>query len=428
MAVNNNAPIPNNRGFINVNDADSIFVPFSIEGDRSDYLEYKVASVKVAFHRTIPENSVLVKMNRFTGRLKVSTSFRTKLSGLRGESQELKTGGGRFLNPIFTKSILVPIMDRDIDYPRAFYDTSDGIHANVDIALKVKITDPILYLKYGRYQLAQLNILTQNLLRTYIKSKKYDELSSGRISLNEFDPVVAGQNGGNAQSAYDDFEKRYGIKVETVQLKDIKLPPNMQKIYDDKKEAEKRKEAQQVQLEAAQEKALAEAKILKIRAEAEAERNKKLIASRIQGLIDSGVSPDRINEELGTIIATGSPNANVIVGGNSRSNDVAAGVVVGQNISQKRAQNVSTNGTNKTRVQILIELVQSMIQAGIVDTSYLGAYQRFINSLRTNQELIKLVNGFSEDQFKQVTNSVLSGEFVRNFMGPDSNSNTKKRN
>lgn len=400
------------ENIVDVNKADAIFIPSDIQGDKTDYTEYKVG-----FYRTVPANCALVRKNRITGKIYLVSSM--------DRNGDIIGGGFKLMPPFITKSIFVPIIDRTIDYPRADYETADGIKANIDIALKVKISDPVSYLTEGKHQLNQLNILTQNLLREFIKHKEYDALTSGRIDINEFDPVIAGQNGGIAQSAYQDFEKRYGIRIESVQLKRIKLPEKLQRLYDDKKEEEKKREAQLVKLEAEKERAKAEAEIIRIKADAEAEKNKKLMAARIEGLKQSGVTEERISQELSTIIASDNPHASVIVGGSSRSNEIATGVAAGAAAAQKQNNNTRVD-KQISHVQTLLNMVEAAILIGNLSDDALVSYKDLRKELHENQKLIDVINGMNEEQFKQITQLALSGNLRKNS-GTQSENRTRHR-
>lgn len=377
---------------VDVNNAEAIFIPSDIEGDRTNYTEYKVG-----WYRSVPANCALVRRNIITGHLSL-------VSG-RDDDGKIVGGGFHFMPPFITKSIFVPLIDRTIDYPKADYLTKDNIYANVDIVLKVRITDPVNYLNFGRHQLDNLNTLTQNLLRDFIRRHDYDELSSGRINLDEFDPKLPGQNGGVPESAYEDFEKRYGIEVKSIQLKSIKLPENLQKLYDDVKEEEKKKAAQQIRLAAEKERAEAEARMMDIRTEAEARRARQLAGAPIQGLKEQGISSGAIEQNVGVF---GAKNSVYIGGANGNGTDtakgVAAGIVAGNTASQTNNQDKHVD-----RIQNLMNLIDLVIKSGMVSQGAIDSYNTLRNSLSTNMELVDLINGFPEEQYSQITQYILSG-------------------
>ena len=136
-----------NENNVKLTSADAIFIPEGLSENLNDYKEYKVG-----LFRSVPANCYLVSVNRITG----------NVVNLGGQ-------GLKITMPWITKTILVPNIDRTIDYPKADYLTRDHITASVDIALSVKITDPVKYMIKGKFQLEQLSQLTQSLLRVYIQ-------------------------------------------------------------------------------------------------------------------------------------------------------------------------------------------------------------------------------------------------------------------
>ena len=394
---------------VDVDSADAIFIPSNIVGNKTDYTQYKVG-----WYRSVPSNCVLVKMNKYTGRLCLDND--------RNDKGELIGGGLHFTFPFFTKSILVPIIDRTIDYPTAEYLTKDNINATVDIVLKVKISDPVLYLKYGKHQLSNLNTLTQNLLRAYVRRHDYHQLSSGRVDLREFQ-TTRDENGHVLDDdAYDDFEEKYGISVESIQLKTIKLPPELQKLFDDEKEEERKKAAQKIRLEAEQERAEAEARMMNIRTEAEARRARELAGAPIQGLKAQGISSQAIEQNVGVF---GAKNSVYIGGannsiGNETARGVAAGIVAGNNASRTE----DNSQDNISQVQKLLNLIEFALNSGTV--ADVDTYENLRTNLLNNLRLIELVNGFTKDQFNQVAEHVLAGDLGKYF-NQSNNNNQRHR-
>lgn len=282
--------------------ADAVFVPENISEDLSDYTVYKAG-----MFRSVPANCYLVSVNVFTG----------NVVNLGGQ-------GLKFTIPVLTKTILVPNIDRTIDYPKADYLTSDHITAGVDIALSVRIVDPVKYVNKGKHQLEQLNHLTQSLLRVYIQRFKFESLSSGVCKLNEFDP----------NNDFRTFEDEYGIKINRVILKEIKLPADLQKQYDDVIEANKKKERQRIELEIKKEEARAKKEIALIEAEMYLMKFKELVTY----LKEQGLLNDEITEVIKMQMMSENQNASFFVGGNGMSQNIAAGVAAGNGYTRTRTK------------------------------------------------------------------------------------------
>lgn len=291
-----------NENNVNLTKADAIFIPEDISENLNDYKEYKVG-----LFRSVPANCYLVSVNRITG----------NVVNLGGQ-------GLKITMPWITKTILVPNIDRTIDYPKADYLTLDHITASVDIALNVKIVDPVKYMVKGKFQLEQLSQLTQSLLRVYIQRYNFDTLSSGVCELNQFDP----------RNRLRDFEEEYGIKINRVILKEIKLPADLQKQYDDVIEANKKRERQKIELETKKDDARARKEIAMIEAEMYLMKFEKLVAYMHQ----QNIPVSTIAEVIKTQIMSENQNAAFFVGGNGMSQNVAAGVAAGNGYTRTRTK------------------------------------------------------------------------------------------
>lgn len=404
------------------NNAEAIFIPSDIEGDKTNYTQYKVG-----FYRSVPQNCVLVRRNRFTKKLYTVNEIDSRHpdeyddNGKIKKYGQFKTGGFHLMPPFITESIFVPVIDRTIDYPKAEYYTEDGIAANVDIALKVRIVDPENYLKFGKHQLDQLNVLTQNLLIEYIKNKNFHELSSGRINLDEFDKPTPGQNGGVKEGAYKDFAKRYGIEVKSVQLKSIKLPEKLQKLYDDKIEEEKKREAQEVRLKAETQRVEAEANMAAIRGRGAAEEYKLMEQAKIDmsikelKQIQSILSTDSMSDsekvdmmktvfaaKNGTYLHFGGMN------GNSTNANIAQGIVAGNVASEKIKE--KANEKKLSNSERLLQQIDLLINTGLEPDEYLKDLQK---SIKPGGNLKSRVDALSETDYKNFADQILSAYGVK---------------
>lgn len=287
---------------VKLSGAYSVFIPENIDGDISDYTEYKTS-----FYRSVPENCYLVTVNNFTGKV-VNRGGR----------------GFKITIPVLTKSILVPNIDRVVDYPRANYLTLDHITAGIDMAVTLKIVDPVKYINEGRYQLDQLSVLVQNLLRVYVQSLDFGSLSRGACDINKFDP--------NFQLMR--FEDSYGIKVRNILFKEVKLPADLQKQYDDVIEAKKRREKQIVDLEAKKDEAMARKEIASVDSEIYVMKYKELISY----FKEQGIPTEQIAELVRTQMISENANASFFVGDNDSAKNIAAGVAAGNGYTRKRTK------------------------------------------------------------------------------------------
>ena len=384
---------------IDFSDADSIFVPKNFEGDRSDYTE-----LKVGFYRKVPKNCALVKVNRFTGEISLVSD--------RDRSGNIIGGGFKIMTPIVSSSIFVPIIDRTIDYPVVSCLTALNVDAEVDIALNVRIVDPKKYIKEGRYQLKQLYIKTMSLLREYIKQRKFNEISVGRVELNDFDPRIEYTDGTFDPSVYDEFEKKYGIRILSVELKSCKLPEDLRKVYNDKAEEEQRRRAQQVRLKAEQEKAENDAKIREIEAKAKAKVIKTEEKARLNAAEEAvnfaknnGLSKDATDDTARVMMARGSNNSilSISTGGGNASN-------AGDFAAAMKATNIGVSGNNTTfnsNADRLIAELKNCVALGVFS---LESFETIVDNLNNNSEFRNALNSSSETVYNLYLKNILESE------------------
>ena len=383
----------------NLSEADKVFIPVDIDGDKTDYFDYKVKCF-----RTVPENCFLVKQNIFTGKRIFA--------------------GGRGFKAIlpFYKSILVPAIDRLIDYKKIEYLTADGANVNVDLDVTVRITDPVKYLNEGKHQLSNLSSMIYSLLGNYIEKLNFADIKKGLVSRDLF------ASSGTRSVPYDvlsneldQFEAKYGIHIGKLYLKDVRLPKDLEKVYNDRLEAQQKREAQKEVLAAQQEEAEMKAKIVGIETEAEVKRYQKLeeeknrlhvdkMNKEINELKAKGFSPEQISEILKIRYASEGNNSHVIVGANSQTSDVAMGVIAGGSTSSKKvmddSEKVETNKSttlenNSTRFLKHIRLLEGL---GKVAS---GTYKQMVDVLKES-DILNNLNELNEKDYELFLRDVLN--------------------
>lgn len=389
----------NNGDNLNLSEMEKIFVPKDLDsdGDRRDYAEYSTMLFK-----PVPKNCVLVKKNRFTGNIKVAGKkpIRLWIPFIKKTiTISRKTTGLKMANPILTKGMLVSTVDRTIDFDKIDYLTKDGIMVNVDIATIVNITDAKKYMEKGKEQLVQLDILIKKLLRIYIASRDFEGLSKGECQLRDFDHT----------GELIDFENKYGIKISKIIFKEVRLPERLQKLYNDRAEATQKRNAQEVQLEAAKEKARAEAEIKKIEAEAEAKRIQIIEKAKaeawtaqmrtfVQYLEEKGLLTEKVSEllteqlKLKTITDN---NANAIFSfgdNNSQAANIAAGIRASNNTQTN--SRIPINISNSE--QLLNDLRFCLEQGTITEDRY-----NAVIKLLMNPEQKKIIDMASKEMYNK---------------------------
>lgn len=378
----------------NLSEADKVFIPLDIDGDKTDYFDYKV---KV--FRTVPENCFLVKQNIFTGKRIFA--------------------GGRGFKAIlpFYKTILVPAIDRLIDYKKIEYLTADGANVNVDLDVTVRITDPVKYLNEGKHQLSNLSSMIYSLLGNYIEKLNFADIKKGLVSRDLF----ASARRSGSLNELDQFEEKYGIHVGKLYLKDVRLPKDLEKVYNDRLEAQQKREAQREVLAAQREEAEMKAKIVGIETDAEVKRYQKLEEEKNRLHVDKmnkeivelkakGFSPEQISEILKIRYASEGNNSHVIVGANSQTSDVAMGVIAGGNASSKKV--IDDSGTVKTNKSTTVENnstrflnhIKLMEAIGKVAS---GTYNQMVDVLKES-DILNNLNELNEKDYELFLRDVLN--------------------
>ena len=236
-------------------------------------------------YRTIPKNCALIVRNKFNG-----------------SKVECKMGGFALIAP-WKESKLVSLAIQNINYEKASFDDKEGQQLTVDLALSIKVVDPIKYEYVHKNPEEELKILLYSLVRVLIKKSSYEELSKKHFELPnsniEDDPNILYTNGGyiykssirqnsNGNSVgtvvsdfdlelYDIrkqlnlFASKYGLAVVSLRNQEVQQSEEMQKAYDEKIEQERKGMAAQEAARQRQAKVQIETKTRKMEAENQAE-------------------------------------------------------------------------------------------------------------------------------------------------------------
>lgn len=391
---------------INLSEMDRIFIPSDLDGNVTveDLASY--TDINVKFWRTVPENYCLVTKNIFT------------------QVVDYKEGHGlKFINPLFTKTILVPLMDVTKGYNGLPVTTSDGIEIKTDIELVMRITDPAKYVVEGKYQINQLNSLVKRLLRVYVSTKGFENVIQEECKLNNFDP--------NREFAM--FEQNYGIKIDRVIIEKVELPERLKKLYNDAAEAKERQKAQTIENQIQEEKAVSAAKIREIEAEAKAKEIKAIESAKTQAYIEKltelveklkkqGISTGSIEKQIETLIMAEKGNAIFMAGGNTMAGNIASGVAAGVKYAKNNTGQVKNDDAKtETNVERLINVLDTYGSFVGNDSAY---YENMKNMLKTDKSTIEKINRLSEQEYLNFINNVFGSI---DFSNVDSNIRGKKK-
>ena len=149
-----------------------------------------------------------------------------------GKFSKILNPGWNFVLPIFQSFKKVDIRTKAVDVPEQDAITKDNVSVNINAVIYYKIFDAskaILAVENYYYAVGQL---AQTTMRNAVGAVTLDELLSSREKISsEICRII------------DEATDPWGIKVENVELKDIKLPAEMQRVIAKVAEAEREKQA-----------------------------------------------------------------------------------------------------------------------------------------------------------------------------------------
>jgi regulator of protease activity HflC (stomatin/prohibitin superfamily) len=143
-----------------------------------------------------------------------------------------------FLIPIVDKMVKIDLRVITLDIPTQEMITMDNVTVKVNAVVFFRIVDPnAAVVQVEDYSRATWNI-SQTTLRNVIGQSELDTLLSNRESINH-----------RLQEIIDEHTEPWGIKVSTVEVKDVELAPNMIRAMAAQAEAEREKRAKIVHAE-----------------------------------------------------------------------------------------------------------------------------------------------------------------------------------
>jgi regulator of protease activity HflC (stomatin/prohibitin superfamily) len=148
-------------------------------------------------------------------------------------------GPGLFLIiPFVDRMIRVNLRIVTLDVPSQEAITRDNVTVKVNAVVFYRVIDPDrAIVQVEDYRRATWNI-AQTALRNVLGQSELDELLAHRESLNE-----------RLQHIIDEATEPWGIKVGTVEIKDVELPQTMQRAMAKQAEAEREKRAKLIHAE-----------------------------------------------------------------------------------------------------------------------------------------------------------------------------------
>ena len=152
-----------------------------------------------------------------------------------GKLQGAKGPGMIFLIPIVDKMVKMDLRVVTIDVAKQEIMTKDNVPATVDAVVYFRVIDPnAAVVKVENFWKAT-TLIAQTTLRSVLGQSALDELLSQRDVINQ-----------KLQEIIDKQTEPWGIKVTSVELKDVSLPDSMKRAMAKQAEAERERRAKVV--------------------------------------------------------------------------------------------------------------------------------------------------------------------------------------
>lgn len=168
----------------------------------------------------------------FLSGLKVINEYERGVKFALGKFVGIMKPGWRLVIPIFQSYVRVDMRTKAVDVPDQDCMTRDNISVNVNAVIYYKVTNAeksIIEVENFMYATSQL---AQTTMRNIIGEVELDELLSNRDKVSE-----------KIKQIVDKATDPWGVKVESVDLKDVILPTDMKRVIGKQAEAEREKRA-----------------------------------------------------------------------------------------------------------------------------------------------------------------------------------------
>lgn len=143
-----------------------------------------------------------------------------------------------FIIPIIDKMVKVNLQTLAVNVPSQEVITRDNVTVRVDAVAYFNVVDPVRAVINIQNYLFATTQVAQTTLRSVCGTAELDELLSERDRLNA-----------EIQRIVDDLTEPWGVKVTLVEIKDVTLPPEMQRAIARQAEAERERRAKIISAE-----------------------------------------------------------------------------------------------------------------------------------------------------------------------------------
>jgi regulator of protease activity HflC (stomatin/prohibitin superfamily) len=177
-----------------------------------------------------PAGIIIVILVLFS--IKIVNQYERGVKFTLGQFSGIMEPGLQFVIPVYQSWTRVDIRVNAIDVPKQDIMTRDNVSVMVNAVLYFRVADPqkaVLEIQDYYYATSQL---AQTSMRNVVGSITLDALLGQRESTS-----------GRIKEIVDTATDPWGIKVESVELKDIELPPDLIRVIGKAAEAEREKRA-----------------------------------------------------------------------------------------------------------------------------------------------------------------------------------------
>ncbi len=143
-----------------------------------------------------------------------------------------KGPGVFFIIPVIDKMVKVDLRTVTMDVPSQEVITKDNVPVRVNAVVYFRIVDPTKAITQVENYLLATSLLAQTTLRSVLGESELDELLAEREKINA-----------KLQRIIDEHTDAWGIKVVSVEVRDVELPETMKRAMARQAEAERERRA-----------------------------------------------------------------------------------------------------------------------------------------------------------------------------------------
>jgi regulator of protease activity HflC (stomatin/prohibitin superfamily) len=173
-----------------------------------------------------------------SGAIKIVKEYERGVIFRLGRLLGAKGPGLFFIIPIVDKMFRVDLRTAVIDVPVQEVITKDNVPVRVNAVIYFRVMDPEKSIVQVQNFIAATQQISQTTLRSVIGQAHLDQLLAEREELNT-----------RLQEIIDEATDPWGIKVSTVEIKDVELPKSMQRAMAAQAEAERDRRAKIINAE-----------------------------------------------------------------------------------------------------------------------------------------------------------------------------------